>query len=399
MSDEFRAVFARKDNSTIAESGYTGSALAALTAVNLSRNNLFIGNATLESYGGITAEVIGFGAEHNADQPVAIGAHDVRVKLFTDNTEGGVRTELVSEIVLPFEIVYANLYANLSTTASSGYNSATGWASRMAFDVSGIPTASADYGYKYIYTLETDGEVKAENRVVDWNGSNVFETPTVYEGVDISAKSAVITFRLVVTHDVDGVPTADVEMNAVALSEPFTVKLDNTPVTISAFRPTAALGTGWLQSAQFTAEVTFGGSGYDLSYGIKSKSGNSLSATNRALLTADEVNVISISGADNSGYLYGADSGNVTAARSFTVSKELYRQLYRRYRPYRRTRVGRQKRIEAGDQRIFCHSGTYRVRFRRRFGAANNAGARIRRRRGRRRLVRRGSHVDFDNHR
>ena len=314
LSDEFRAVFARKDNSTIAESGYTGSALAALTAVNLSRNNLFIGNATLESYGGITAEVIGFGAEHIADQPVAIGAHDVRVRLFTDNTEDGVRTDLVSEIVLPFEIVYANLYANLSRTASSGYNSATGWASRMAFDVSGIPTASADYGYKYIYTLETDGEVKAENRVVDWNGSNVFETPTVYEGVDISEKSAVITFRLVVTHDVYGVPpTEDVDMNAVALSEPFTVKLDNTPVTINSFQPTAALGAGWLQSAQFTAKVTFGGSGYDLSYGIRS--GNSLS--NRALLTADEVTVES--GADDSGYLYGADSGNVTAARSFTV--------------------------------------------------------------------------------
>lgn len=315
LSYEFRAVFARKDNSTIAESGYTGSALAALTAVNLSRNNLFIGNATLESYGGITAEVIGFGAELEKSQPVAVGAHDVRVCLYTNNTEDGGRTELVPEIVLPFEIVYANLYANLSTTASSGYNSATGWASRMAFNVSGIPTASADYGYKYIYTLETDGEVKAENRVVDWNGSNVFETPTVYEGVDISAKSAVITFRLVVTHDVDGVPTADVEMKAVALSEPFTVKLDNTPVTISAFRPTTALGSGWLQSAQFTAEVTFGGSGYDLSYGIRS--GNSLSATDRALLTADEVTVIS--GADNSGYLYGADSGNVTAARSFTV--------------------------------------------------------------------------------
>ena len=315
LSDEFRAVFARKDNSTIAERGYTGSALLDLTAANLSRNNLFIGNATLESYGGITAEVIGFGAELSASQPVAIGAHDVRVKLFTDNTEGGARTELVSEIVLPFEIVYANLYANLSTTASSGYNSATGWASRMAFNVSGIPTASADYGYKYIYTLETDGEVKAKNRVVDWNGSNVFETPTVYEGVDISAKSAVITFRLVVTHDVYGVPTEDVEMNAVALSEPFTVKLDNTPVTISAFEPTAALGADWLQSAQFTAEVTFGGSGYDLSYGTRS--GNSLSTTDRALLTADEVTVIS--GADNSGYRYGADSGNVTAARSFTV--------------------------------------------------------------------------------
>lgn len=315
LSYEFRAVFARKDNSTIAESGYTGSALAALTAVNLSRNNLFIGNATLESYGGITAEVIGFGAELEKSQPVAVGAHDVRVCLYTNNTEDGGRTELVPEIVLPFEIVYANLYANLSTTASSGYNSATGWASRMAFNVSGIPTASADYGYKYIYTLETDGEVKAENRVVDWNGSNVFETPTVYEGVDISAKSAVITFRLVVTHDVYGVPTEGVEMNAVALSEPFTVKLDNTPVTINAFEPTTALGTGWLQSAQFTAEVTFGGSGYDLSYGIKS--GNSLSATYRALLTADEVTVES--GADNSGYRYGADSGNVTAARSFTV--------------------------------------------------------------------------------
>lgn len=315
LSDEFRAVFARKDNSSIAVNAYTGSALTALTAVNLSRNNLYIGNATLESYGGITAEVIGFGAEHIADQPVAIGAHDVRVRLFTDNTENGVRTDLVSEIVLPFEIVYANLYANLSTTASSGYNQATGWASRMAFNVSGIPTASADYGYKYIYTLATDGEVKAKNRVVDWNGSNVFETPTVYEGVDISAKSAVITFRLVVTHDDYGVPTEGVEMNAVALSEPFTVKLDNTPVTISEFRPTTALGERWLQSAQFTAEVTFGGSGYDLSYGIKS--GNSLSATNRALLTADEVTVTS--GADNSGYLYGADSGNVTAARSFTV--------------------------------------------------------------------------------
>lgn len=315
LSDEFRAVFARKDNSSIAVNAYTGSALTALTAVNLSRNNLYIGNATLESYGGITAEVIGFGAEHIADQPVAVGAHDVRVCLYTNNTEDGGRTELVPEIVLPFEIVYANLYATLSTTASSGYNSDTGWASRMAFNVSGIPTASADYGYKYIYTLETDGKIKAENRVVDWNGSNVFETPTVYEGVDISAKSAVITFRLVVTHDVDGVPTEDVEMNAVALSEPFTVKLDNTPVTINAFEPTTALGTGWLQSAQFTAEVTFGGSGYDLSYGIKS--GNSLSTTNRALLTADEVTVIS--GADSPGYLYGADSGNVTAARSFTV--------------------------------------------------------------------------------
>lgn len=315
LSDEFRAVFARKDNSTIAERGYTGSALLDLNAVNLSRNNLFIGNATLESYGGITAEVIGFGAEHIADQPVAIGAHDVRVCLYTNNTEDGGRTELVPEIVLPFEIVYANLYANISRNASSGYNSDTGWASRMAFNVSGIPTASADYGYKYIYTLETDGEVKAKNRVVDWNGSNVFETPTVYEGVDISEKSAVITFRLVVTHDVYGVPTADVDMKAVALSEPFTVKLDNTPVTINAFEPTTALGTGWLQSAQFTAEVTFGGSGYDLSYGIKS--GNSLSTTNRALLTADEVTVES--GADKSGYLYGADSGNVTAARSFTV--------------------------------------------------------------------------------
>lgn len=315
LSDEFRAVFARKDNSTIAVNAYTGSALGTLTAVNLSRNNLYIGNATLESYGGITAEVIGFGDEHIADQPVAIGPHDVRVRLFTYNTEEGVRTELVSEIVLPFEIVYANLYANISTTASSGYNSATGWASRMAFDIEGMPTANTGYGYKYIYTLETDGKVKAENRVVDWDGSNVFETPTVYEGVDISAKSAVITFRLVVTHDVYGVPTEDVDMNAVALSEPFTVKLDNTPVTISAFRPTTALGTGWLQSAQFTAEVTFGGSGYDLSYGIKS--GNSLSATDRALLTADEVTVES--GADKSGYLYGADSGNVTAARSFTV--------------------------------------------------------------------------------
>lgn len=315
LSDEFRAVFARKDNSSIAVNAYTGSALQTLTAVNLSRNNLYIGNATLESYGGITAEVIGFGDEHIADQPVAIGAHDVRVRLFTDNTENGVRTVLVPEIVLPFEIVYANLYANLSTTASSGYNSATGWASRMAFDIAGMPTANTGYGYKYIYTLETDGEVKAENRVVDWNGSNVFETPTVYEGVDISAKSAVITFRLVVTHDVDGVPTADVEMNAVALSEPFTVKLDNTPVTINSFLPTEALGAGWLQSAQFTAEVTFGGSGYDLSYGIRS--GNSLSATYRALLTADEVTVES--GADDSGYLYGADSGNVTAARSFTV--------------------------------------------------------------------------------
>lgn len=315
LSDEFRAVFARKDNSTIAVNAYTGSALGTLTAVNLSRNNLFIGNATLESYGGITAEVIGFGAEHIADQPVAIGAHDVRVRLFTDNTEGGARTVLVSEIVLPFEIVYANLYANLSTTASSGYNSATGWASRMAFNIEGMPTANTGYGYKYIYTLETDGEVKAENHVVDWNGSNVFETPTVYEGVDISAKSAVITFRLVVTHDVYGVPTEGVEMNAVALSEPFTVKLDNTPVTISAFRPTTALGTGWLQSAQFTAEVTFGGSGYDLSYGTRS--GNSLSTTDRALLTAHEVTVES--GADNSGYRYGADSGNVTAARSFTV--------------------------------------------------------------------------------
>ena len=315
LSDEFRAVFARKDNSSIAVNGYTGSALAALTAVNLSRNNLFIGNATLESYGGITAEVIGFGAELEKSQPVAVGAHDVRVCLYTNNTEDGGRTELVPEIVLPFEIVYANLYANLSTTASSGYNSATGWASRMAFNIEGMPTANAGYGYKYIYTLETDGEVKAENRVVDWNGSNVFETPTVYEGVDISAKSAVITFRLVVTHDVYGVPTADVDMKAVALSEPFTVKLDNTPVTINAFEPTTALGTGWLQSAQFTAEVTFGGSGYDLSYGIKS--GNSLSTTDRALLTADEVTVES--GADKSGYLYGADSGNVTAARSFTV--------------------------------------------------------------------------------
>ena len=315
LSDEFRAVFARKDNSTIAESGYTGSALTTLTAVNLSRNNLYIGNATLESYGGITAEVIGFGDELSASQPVAIGAHDVRVRLFTYNTENGDRTDLVPEIVLPFEIVYANLYAKISTAASSGYNSATGWASRMAFDIEGMPTANTGYGYKYIYTLETDGGVKAENRVVDWNGSNVFETPTVYEGVDISEKSAVITFRLVVTHDVYGVPTADVEMNAVALSEPFTVKLDNTPVTINAFEPTTALGTGWLQSAQFTAEVTFGGSGYDLSYGIKS--GDSLSATDRALLTADEVTVES--GADNSGYRYGADSGNVTAARSFTV--------------------------------------------------------------------------------
>lgn len=315
LSYEFRAVFARKDNSSIAERGYTGSALLDLTAVNLSRNNLYIGNATLESYGGITAEVIGFGAEHIADQPVAIGAHDVRVCLYTNNTEDGGRTELVPEIVLPFEIVYANLYANLSTSASSGYNSATGWASRMAFNIEGMPTANTGYGYKYIYTLETDGEVKAENRVVDWNGSNVFETPTVYEGVDISAKSAVITFRLVVTHDVYGVPTEDVEMKAVALSEPFTVKLDNTPVTINAFEPTTALGTGWLQSAQFTAEVTFGGSGYDLSYGIKS--GDSLSATNRALLTADEVEVTS--GADNSGYRYGADSGNVTVTRNFTV--------------------------------------------------------------------------------
>ena len=62
LSDEFRAVFARKDNSSIAVNAYTGSALQALTAVNLSRNNLYIGNATLESYGGITAEVIGFGA-------------------------------------------------------------------------------------------------------------------------------------------------------------------------------------------------------------------------------------------------------------------------------------------------------------------------------------------------
>lgn len=316
LSDEFRAVFARKDNSSIAVNAYTGSALTALTAVNLSRNNLYIGNATLESYGGITAEVIGFGDELEKSQPVAVGAHDVRVCLYTNNTEDGGRTELVPEIVLPFEIVYANLYASISRNASSGYNSDTGWASRMAFNVSGIPTASADYGYKYIYTLETDGKIEAENRVVDWNGSNVFETPTVYEGVDISAKSAVITFRLVVTHDVYGVPTEGVEMNAVALSEPFTVKLDNTPVTISAFEPTAALGTGWLQSAQFTAEVTFGGSGYDLSYGIRS--GNSLSTTNRALLTADEVTVES--GADNSGYLYGADSGNVTAARSFTVS-------------------------------------------------------------------------------
>lgn len=319
LSDKFRAVFARKDNSSIAVNAYTGSALEALTAVNLSRNNLYIGNATLESYGGITAEVIGFGAEHIADQPVAIGEHDVRVRLFTynteNNTENGVRTVLVPEIVLPFEIVYANLYANLSTSASSGYNSATGWASRMAFNIEGMPTANTGYGYKYIYTLETDGKIEAENRVVDWNGSNVFETPTVYEGVDISAKSAVITFRLVVTHDVDGVPTADVDMKAVALSEPFTVKLDNTPVTISAFRPTTALGSGWLQSAQFTAEVTFGGSGYDLSYGIKS--GNSLSTTHRALLTADEITVES--GADSSGYLYGADSGNVTAARSFTV--------------------------------------------------------------------------------
>ena len=315
LSDKFRAVFARKDNSTIAVNAYTGSALQALTAVNLSRNNLYIGNATLESYGGITAEVIGFGDEHIADQPVAIGAHDVRVKLFTDNTEGGVRTDLVSEIVLPFEIVYANLYATLSTAASSGYNSATGWASRMAFNIEGMPTANTGYGYKYIYTLETDGEVKAENSVVDWNGAGLFTTPMKYGDVDISAKSAVITFRLVVTHDVDGVPTEDVDMKAVALSEPFTVKLDNTPVTINAFRPTAALGTGWLQSAQFTAEVTFGGSGYDLSYGIKS--GNSLSTNNRALLTADEVTVTT--GADNSGYLYGADSGNVTAARSFTV--------------------------------------------------------------------------------
>ena len=314
LSDEFRAVFARKNNSTIAVNAYTGSALEALTAVNLSRNNLYIGNATLESYGGITAEVIGFGAELSASQPVAIGEHDVRVRLFT--TENGVRKELVSEIVLPFEIVYANLYANLSTTASSGYNSDTGWASRMAFNIEGMPTANTGYGYKYIYTLETDGEVKAENREVDWNGSNVFETPTIYEGVDISEKSAVITFRLVVTHDVYGVPTAGVDMNAVALSEPFTVKLDNTPVTINAFRPTEALGTGWLQSAQFTAEVTFGGSGYDLSYGTRS--GNSLSATDRALLTADEVTVIS--GADNSGYLYGADSGNVTVTRNFTVS-------------------------------------------------------------------------------
>ena len=315
LLDEFRAVFARKDNSSIAVNAYTGSALQTLTAVNLSRNNLYIGNATLESYGGITAEVIGFGDELSASQPVAIGPHDVRVCLYTNNTEDGGRTELVPEIVLPFEIVYANLYANLSTTASSGYNSATGWASRMAFNIEGMPTANTGYGYKYIYTLETDGEVKAENRVVDWNGSNVFETPTVYEGVDISEKSAVITFRLVVTHDVDGDPTAGVEMNAVALSEPFTVKLDNTPVTINSFQPTTALGTGWLQSAQFTAEVTFGGSGYDLSYGIKS--GNSLSTTNRALLTADEVEVTS--GADNSSYRYGADSGNVTAARSFTV--------------------------------------------------------------------------------
>lgn len=317
LSDEFRAVFARKDNSDIAVNAYTGSALQTLTAVNLSRNNLYIGNATLESYGGITAEVIGFGREHIADQPVAIGEHDVRVRLFTYNTEEGVRTDLVSEIVLPFEIVYANLYATLSTAASSGYNSATGWASRMAFNIEGMPTANTGYGYKYIYTLETDGEVKAENSVVDWDGAGLFTTPMIYGDVNISAKSAVITFRLVVTHDVDGVPTEDVDMKAVALSEPFTVKLDNTPVTINSFRPTTALGTGWLQSAQFTAEVTFGGSGYDLSYGIKS--GNSLSA-NRALLTADEVTVISISGADNSGYLYGADSGNVTAARSFTVS-------------------------------------------------------------------------------
>ena len=318
LSDEFRAVFARKDNSSIAVNAYTGSALQTLTAVNLSRNNLYIGNATLESYGGIMAEVIGFGDELSASQPVAIGAHDVRVRLFTDNTEEGVRTRtvLVPEIVLPFEIVYANLYATLSTAASSGYNSATGWASRMAFNIEGMPTANTGYGYKYIYTLETDGKIEAENRVVDWNGSNVFETPTVYEGVDISAKSAVITFRLVVTHDVDGVPTADVDMKAVALSEPFTVKLDNTPVTINSFLPTEALGAGWLQSAQFTAEVTFGGSGYDLSYGTRS--GNSLSATDRALLTADEVTVES--GADNSGYRYGADSGNVTAARSFTVS-------------------------------------------------------------------------------
>lgn len=315
LSDEFCAVFARKDNSTIAERGYTGSALLDLTAANLSRNNLFIGNRTLESYGGITAEVIGFGAENILDQPVAIGAHDVRVRLFTDNTEGGVRTVLVPEIVLPFKIVYANIYATISTSASSGYNSDTGWASRMAFNIEGMPTANTGYGYKYIYTLETDG-YKAENRVVDWNGSNVFETPTLYEGVDISAKSAVITFRLVVTHDVDGVPTADVEMKAVALSEPFTVKLDNTPVTIESFQPAETLDADWLQSARFTAKVTFGGSGYDLSYGIKS--GDSLSATDRALLTADEVTVTL--GADNSGYRYGADSGNVTAARSFTVS-------------------------------------------------------------------------------
>lgn len=316
LSDEFRAVFARKDNSTIAVNAYTGSALTALTAVSLSRYNLYIGNATLESYGGIMAEVIGFDDEPSASQPVAIGPHYVRVRLFTYNTENGARTDLVSEIVLPFEIVYANLYANISTTASLGYNSDTGWASRMAFNVSGIPTASADYGYKYIYTLETDGKVKAANSVVDWDGAGLFTTPMIYGDVDISEKSAVITFRLVVTHDVYGVPTAGVEMNAVALSEPFTVKLDNTPVTINSFLPTEALGADWLQSAQFTAEVTFGGSGYDLSYGIKSE--NSLSATNRALLTADEVTVES--GADNSGYLYGADSGNVTEARSFTVS-------------------------------------------------------------------------------
>ena len=318
LSSSFRAVYIKTDNSGVASIEFSGNSAAMLSVTNLARNNLFAGDQDLAGYGGISAEIKGYdydGEAFSDTEPLGIGDHNILVELYTEATVEGSRMTLV-ETTIAFSIVRRNVSVVRSASASVGYNTLTGWARSVSYTVDNLPNNGVD-GYYYVYTLITDGSTVAENEEVVWTKASSFVTPTVYGEYDISAKSAVITYRIIAVSETYGVPTEDTSLPVVAVSDPFTAKLDNTPLTINLFEAVET-PEGWMQGLDFTAEVTFGGSGYDLTYGLGS--GSSLTGNN-VLLGADEVSVTD--GWDQTGFTYGADPGTVTTSRTYSVSFRL----------------------------------------------------------------------------
>lgn len=308
LGSSFDAIFVRRDAERLSALPYNGSTQSALNALNIAKFNLFAGNDEALGTYDINAEITFEGGQ----EPKNIGSHEATVKLVTEQIDGGNRTELC-RITLPFNIVKGAVTVGRNAEASVGYNAATGWARSMGYNVSGMPSGASGLEYYYCYELTTDGKTSLNGVVSLPSAPTLFTVPMQYDGINISGKSAVIAFRLVAVHDTDGEYDEDTGLHIVAESEPFTAKLDNTPVEITSFGATQAV-TGWQQTVDFTATISFGGSGYSLWYGLKS--GDSLGG--RVALEAADVRVSE--GYDVSyDYTYGADDGEITATRTFTV--------------------------------------------------------------------------------